>query len=302
MNLATGCSGIGAPDLAARELGWRHVFACENAAFPRAVLEHRFGFGLPGEAPLLEDFLAIDAAAFPDTECFAAGTPCQSFSMAGKRGGLEDERGNLTLKFVELCHAFQDTADNFRWALWENVPGVLSDKGNAFGTFISALVGGNAPALPPGGRAEDFENPPTEDEAARKRKRPAWPGAGMVEGPRARLAWRILDAQYFGVPQRRRRVFVVVSFGDGDPAKVLFEPRRRDGNHSPRRKSRQGTAPTLSARTKGGGGLGTDSELDGALIPEIVPQAISAEGHDASEDGTGRAARNLQTCAGRPNP
>jgi DNA (cytosine-5)-methyltransferase 1 len=318
MKFATACSGIGVPDLAAHNLGWQSVFACEREAFPRAVLEYRFGYGKPGAAPLLDDMLTIEAADFPETECFIAGTPCQSFSIAGLRGGIKDARGNLTLKFVELCHAFQDSAAAFRWALWENVPGVLSDKGNAFGTFISALVGGNAPALPPGSEADDFTPEGQQEIKDGLRARPgSWPSAGMVSGPRARLAWRVLDAQYFGVAQRRRRVFVVVSFGAGDPAKVLFEQRSRDGNPSARRNAREGTAPTLAARTKGGGGLGTDTELDGGLIPEIVPQAISSkwakgssgpagdeianlvafqqtthaltgEGFDASEDGTGR--------------
>lgn len=180
--------------------------------------------------------------------------------------------------------------------VWENVPGVLSDKTNAFGCFLAGLAG------------EDVELQP-----AGKR----WTNAGCVFGPQRAIAWRTLDAQYFGLAQRRRRVFVVASARDGfDPAQVLLEwdGMRRDS--APSRSARKNLAPTLSARTKGGGGLGTDFDLDGGLIPQAsmcltaggqqrldaetetliptigggfdVAHSLRAEGFDASEDGTGR--------------
>ncbi|TGB34367.1 DNA cytosine methyltransferase [Burkholderia thailandensis] len=155
-----------------------------------------------------------------------------------------------------------------RWLVWENVPGVLSSNGGRdFGTLL-------------GGLAEL--------------------GYGF--------AYRVLDAQFFGVAQRRRRVFVVGHFGDWRrAAAVLFERESLLGNPAPSREARQGIAPTLSARTKGGGGLGTDFDCDGGLIPQIarelttsnqridaetetllVAHTLRAEGFDASEDGTGR--------------
>ena len=132
-----------------------------------------------------------------------------------------------------------------RWLVWENVPGVLSSNGGRdFGTFLGAL-----------GQL----------------------GYGF--------AYRVLDAQYFGVPQRRRRVFVVGYLGDWRrAAAVLFERHSLQGHFAPRREKGESVAPTISARTKGGGGLGTDFDCDGGLIAH----SLRAEGFDASEDGTGR--------------
>ena len=146
-----------------------------------------------------------------------------------------------------LTLEFARLVDRMRpqWVVWENVPGVLSiDGGRAFGAFLGAL---------------------------------AEIGYGF--------AYRILDAQYCGVPQRRRRVFVVGYLGDWRrAAAVLFERESLLGNPPPRREAGKGLAPTISARTKGGGGLGTDFDCDGGLIAH----SLRAEGFDASEDGTGR--------------
>lgn len=252
------CSGIGAPEMAAPWVDWR--LASEIEAFPRAVLQARFGYQTPEDHnqgdPLLwgdmtevtPDLLRDRGIPLPDV--IVAGTPCQSFSVAGLRKGTEDPRGNLTLAFVEICHAIVDARpDGKLTVLWENVPGVLSDKGNAFGSFLGGLVGAmDALPQPAGG---------------------TWPGEGMVQGPRARAAWCVLDAQWFGVAQRRRRVFVVVDFGGAvDPAAVLLELDRLRGDTPPRREAWQDVAGTLSARTEGGGGLGTDFDLAGGIQPD----------------------------------
>jgi DNA (cytosine-5)-methyltransferase 1 len=229
----------------------------------------------------------------PWPDIVVAGTPCQAFSIAGKRQSLADDRGNLTLQFVRLIHGIlnakrADGAGRSLCVVWENVPGVLSTKDNAFGCFLSAIVGGSDPVRPPGGSK--------------------WPGFGMVAGPWARAAWGIRDAQYFGLAQRRRRVFVVVSFGNRiDPAEILFERAGLHGDFETGREAGQDVAGTLSARHSAGGGLGTDFELDGRLIAgtvsckwargtggpagdecyNLVTHALRAEGFDASEDGTG---------------
>lgn len=288
---ATFCSGIGAPEVAAPWVDWR--LASEIEPFPRAVLQERFGYRLPevhnqGEPLLWGDMTEVTPdlmrqRGIPLPDLIVAGTPCQAFSVAGARKGLADARGNLTLAFVEICHAIVAARPDGKLSvLWENVPGVLSDKGNAFGCFLGGLVG-----------AVDALPPPADG---------SWPGEGMVQGPRARAAWSVLDAQWFGVAQRRRRVFVVVDFGNCvDPAAVLLEPDRLRGDSPPRREAGERPAPTISARTRGGGGLGTDFDCDGGLIAStggmgrqdyetetMVAHTLKAEGFDASEDGTGR--------------
>lgn len=238
------CSGIEAASVAWPQ--WQAVAFSEIEKFPSAVLAHHYP-----DVPNLGDFTKIDTATLGRVDILAGGTPCQAFSVAGLRGGLNDERGNLTLKFVELAHALA-AGNGLRNAVWENVVGVLSDKTNAFGCFLAGLVGADAAIVPPG----------------------RWTNAGMVAGPKGRAAWRVFDAQYFGVAQRRRRVIVVADFGNGaDPTAVLLveEGLRRDT--PPRREARKDVAPTISARTKGGGGLGTDFDLDGGLVRHAVDVA-----------------------------
>lgn len=239
------CSGIEAASVAWHPLGWRAVAFAEIEKFPSAVLAHHYP-----DVPNLGDFTKINTRTLGRVDILAGGTPCQAFSVAGLRKGLDDARGNLTLKFVELAHELAD-GNGLRNVVWENVVGVLSDKGNAFGCFLAGLVGADTAIDPP--------------------SRGKWPTHGMVAGPKGRAAWAVKDAQYFGVAQRRRRVLVVADFGNGaDPAAVLFEPESVCRNSPPSREAGKGVAPTISARTKGGGGLGTDFDLDGGLIETVA--------------------------------
>lgn len=204
MKIGTVCSGIGAPEIAFGQYGFEPVWFAEIEKFPSAVLAHHYT-----DVPNLGDFTTDEAIGYmvqnpPDV--FVGGTPCQAFSVAGKRQSLDDDRGNLTLVFTEVWHRLR--AVGTRYAVWENVPGVLRTKDNAFGCFVSAMVGADTVIEAPSGK---------------------WPGAGLVDGPKGTIAWRTLDAQHFGVPQRRRRVFAVIGHpGDFSVAKILFEP---EGNH-----------------------------------------------------------------------
>lgn len=260
------CSGIEAASVAWHPLGWRAAWLAEVAPFPSAVLAHHYP-----QVPNLGDMKTIarrvltGEVSAPDVFC--GGTPCQAFSVAGLRESLADERGNLTLKFVEIADAI-DHVRNRRGegeciVFWENVPGVLSTKDNAFGCFLGGLAGEDGPLEPPGGK---------------------WANAGAVYGPRRAIAWRTLDAQYFGVAQRRRRVFVVASARKGfDPAQVLFEWGGVRRDTAPRREARE-TAPTIPSRSTGGGGLGTDFDCDGGLIAGTLQAGGKAAGSATQQD------------------
>jgi DNA (cytosine-5)-methyltransferase 1 len=266
------CSGISAPTMAWKPLGWHALCFAEIEAAPRSVLAHHYP-----DVPLRGDFTEIEGTEYGPVDLLVGGTPCQSFSIAGLRGGLGDDRGNLALEFARLADRARP-----RWVVWENVPGVLSSNGGSdFGSILGAL---------------------------------AELGYGV--------AYRVLDAQHFGVPQRRRRVFVVGYLGDWRrAAAVLFERHGLSGHSAPSREKGQ-NAPTIPSRSTGGGGLGTDFDCDGGLIADTAPclnaafgsklgldnqhidsgaglfvaHSLRAEGFDASEDGTGRGTPLVPVC------
>lgn len=261
LSVGSVCSGIGAPECAWQDMGWRFVWQAEIEDAPSAVLRHHFP-GVPnlGDMTLLAGRVRSGEIEAPDV--LVGGTPCQDFSVAGLRAGLAGDRGNLALAFVELANAIDAVrrADGrpAAFILWENVPGVFSDDDNAFGAILGGLVGSEraVPAGPDGG----------------------WDSAGVVDGPDRCAAWRVLDAQHFGVAQRRRRVFVLARGGAdrwacADALLPLIQ-----GMHwhpAPRRVAGEEIAPTPAARTNGSGGLGADFDLDGGLIAST----LQAGGH-----------------------
>lgn len=275
------CSGIEAASVAWEVLGfspaWFSQFDPEHKYqngpdFPSAVLAHHWP-----EVPNLGDMTKLAASmragGLDAPDILVGGTPCQAFSVAGARAGLSDHRGQLTISYGELADAIDDrrAAAGLPPAIivWENVPGVLSSKDNAFGAFLGLLAGEDCELQPPGKR---------------------WENAGYVRGPKRTVAWRILDAQYFGLAQRRRRVFVVASARtDIDPTQILFE---RDGVRRDIAPSR-GAGKAVAALTANGvGTCGADDNQGqaGHLIPQCVIGDIShtlkAEGFDGSEDGS----------------
>tara|TARA_R100001463_G_scaffold42137_2_gene88555 strand:- start:10402 stop:11643 length:1242 start_codon:yes stop_codon:yes gene_type:complete len=201
MRYGSVCSGVEAATVAWHPLGWEPQWFSEIEKFPSAVLEHHYP-----EVPNYGDMTKFKE--WPDDrtiELLVGGTPCQSFSVAGLRRGLDDPRGNLMLTYLAIAAQHRP-----RWLVWENVPGVLSsNRGRDFGTFIGAL-----------GKL----------------------GYGF--------AYRVLDAQYFGVAQRRRRVFVVGHSGDWKrAAAVLFERESLSGHPAPSRETREEVAQCLTTRT-----------------------------------------------------
>lgn len=259
------CSGIEAASVAWESLGWRCTWVAEIDAFPSAALAHRFP-----RVPNLGDMTTIAARILageveaPDV--LVGGTPCQAYSIAGLRAGLNDARGQLTLAFVILANAI-DAARAIRGKppcviVWENVPGVLSDKTNAFGHLLGGLAGEDEALQPPGKK---------------------WANAGAVFGPQRAAAWRLLDAQYFRVAQRRRRCFVIASARDGfDPTAVLFDWQGVRRDSAPSRGARSGS-PAGALRSTDGG-----SDVDHAIAGHL--QAVCmAHGQGGAEIALDRA-------------
>lgn len=244
------CSGIEAASVAWEPIGMKPLWFSEIEAFPSAVLAaHWPQVDNLGDMTKLAE--AVRAGDVPAPDLLVGGTPCQAFSVAGLRGGLSDERGQLTLSYVELADSIdekrKENGEQPAIIVWENVPGVLSSKDNAFGCFLAGLAGESEELKPAGEK---------------------WTNAGYVFGPKRTIAWRILDAQYFGVAQRRRRVFVVASARtDISPAEILFECDSLHGDITPGGEAEKEITGTLTARTHGGGGLGTDFECNGGLVP-----------------------------------
>lgn len=311
------CSGIEAATVAWKPLGWTAAGFAEIDKFPSAVLAHHYGSNMPGEplarngVPNFGDFTTIKADDVGPIDLLVGGTPCQSFSLAGLRGGLDDDRGNLALEYMRLADRCRP-----RWLVWENVPGVLSSNGGRdFGSILGALV-----------------------------------ELGYGFFYRALDAQYVrVDGYPWAVPQRRARVFVVGYLGDcRRAAAVLLEPEALRGDSPPRREAGQGiaasVAPSLTSSGRGVerpgesrgqdpvvaipfGGNNTTGPIDVAtarnahagphgrldfetetFVAEYAPalsasnpygdnesregllvaHTLKAEGFDASEDGTGR--------------
>ena len=212
------CSGIEAASVASKALGWLPAFFSEIEKYPSRALRHHYP-----ETPNHGDMTKFEEWEINGTiRLLCGGTPCQSFSVAGLRKGLDDARGNLMLTFGEMAAKLRP-----EWIFWENVAGVLSSNGGQdFGAFLGLISARNVPT-PKGG----------------------WGKAGVIPayGNAYGIAYRLFDAQYFGVAQRRRRVFVVGYLGDWRPAAaVLFERESMQGNPAPSRKTGEKIAPCVT--------------------------------------------------------
>lgn len=247
-------SGIEAASVAWSPLGWHAAWFSEIEPFPCSVLAHRYP-NIPNHGDMLTLAARIATGEVEAPPMLCGGTPCQAFSVAGLRQSLDDDRGNLTLTFCEIA----DAIDSVRTArgeepcivFWENVPGVLTTKDNAFGCFLGQLAGEDEALQPPGKK---------------------WPDAGCVFGPKRAIAWRVLDAQYFGLAQRRKRVFVVASARNGfSPTEVLFEREGSRRDTAPLREQGQEVAGTAGA------GVATGCWWDGGQVSQTL-DAVLAKG------------------------
>lgn len=257
------CSGIEAASKAWEPLGmsaaWFAQYDPEHKYktgpdFPSAVLDDRWPDTINlGDMTQIAERIRLGLVEAPPL--VVGGTPCQDFSVTGARQGLDGERGQLTLSYCHLADAIDEkrieNGEDPAVFVWENVPGVLSDKTNAFGAFIGYLAGEDCKMLPAGEK---------------------WTSAGCVYGSQRTVAWRVLDAQYFGLAQRRNRVFVVASAREGfDPTEVLFEWESLRRDIEPCRKTEKGT--TAAA----GNGLAVCCEEKPVAELDVV-SALTAKG------------------------
>ena len=321
MNYLSLFSGIEAASVAWKPLGWTCVGVAEIDPFPCAVLAHHYP-AVPNLGSVT-DITDEQIAALGPIDVVVGGSPCQDLSVAGKRVGLAGERSGLFHHQLRIFHAARHLC-GARFIVWENVPGAFSTHGGRdFAVVVGAMAGCELPVPADG-----------------------WGTEGVALGEHGLVEWAVLDAQWFGVAQRRRRVFAVLDVGDWSARPpILLEPDRLRGDSAPSREAGEGStagvikgaaigrqphngpqygdaiadgscytlttnevhavahslrgdsppsreagkdvAPTIAARTRGGGGLGTDFDCDGGLVVGVA-HSLRAEGFDASEDGTGR--------------
>lgn len=221
-NFGSLCSGIEAASFVFEPLGIHPLWLSEIADFQSRFLADKYptipNLGDMNDIPQMIDEGKVEV---PDMIC--GGTPCQAFSLAGWRNGINDDRGQLTLKYIDIVNAIDKKrlANGLSRAVffWENVEGALTDKTNAFGCFLAGLIGLQEPIISPLGKIKTSKNRDGEVTVIY----PKWPNAGVVYGKERNIAWRLLDAKYFGLPQQRRRIYVLGGGKDFQPEKILFE-------------------------------------------------------------------------------
>lgn len=289
------CSGIEAASLAWAPLGWTPVAFAErdpdkpDGGFAAALLAQRFP-----DVPNLGDLALITSdqiRSLGPIDVVVGGTPCQDLSIAGQRAGIDGERSQLFFDFVRIFDAARHLC-GARWCLWENVPGAFStNEGRDFARVVGELAGCDLA-------------PPID----------GWGSEGVALGDRGLVEWSVLDAQWFGVAQRRERLFALLDAGDWQGRRpLLLEPESLRGNSPPSREARARVARALTASTGGcsakeqqhtfideqvagpllsnsdGGGFRTGAEeaAGNHLIPDVADPITSSEGGTYTHEGRG---------------
>ena len=243
MTMGSLFDGIGGFPLAAIHNGIIPVWASEIEAFPIQVTKLRF--------PQMQhtgDITKLNGKTLPLVDVICGGSPCQDLSVAGQRRGLAGERSGLFMEQVRIVKEMRNADENRglpdhlvrpRYLVWENVPGAFSSaQGEDFRAVIEEIV-----------RIKDSACHVPRPDTGR------WePSGAAILGDRFSLAWRVLDAQYWGVAQRRRRIFLVADFGGHTAPQILFEQDRLFGDSSESQSAGQGTAGTASQGTDHTGG------------------------------------------------
>ena len=268
--------GIGGWLLAAERAGIAPIWASEIDPSPRAVTNYHFP-----EVEQLGDITKLDGASIAPVDIVTMGSPCQDLSIAGKREGLHGERSGLFIRAVELVRAMRQASSGNkpRFIIWENVLGAFSsNRGLDFKTVLEEITEEGIPI-------------PTDA--------PRWTKAGMVQCCQCDIAWRVLDAQFFGVPQRRRRIFLVADFGTGTRCaeKILFEPESLPGDTAAGKDEKEKSAAGITARIGYTGAMGFDvnasiTNIDKHAVCYSIDRAAFNQGKNAKYDfridGTGK--------------
>lgn len=287
--------GLGGWLLAAKENGIRPIWSSEIDDFPMAVSKYHFP-----EVQQLGDITKLDGAELPPVDIICAGSPCQDLSIAGKREGLAGERSGLFRKAIDIVRGMRKATNGEypKWFVWENVPGAFSsNKGHDFRAVLEEITETDIP-MPDSGR---------------------WSKGGLVRSPKCNVAWRTLDAQYWGVPQRRARIFLIAGFGADSRPEVLFEPesllrnteKSQDKRKSATRDTEQSTDTTSWAFEPG------ITSRDGRKLTEnksttlradmgdnqtavLAPAVMQSIGLDLyNGNTTGDIAATITTCTGK---
>jgi DNA (cytosine-5)-methyltransferase 1 len=253
-------SGIEAASVAWGPLGWKCAAVAEIEPFPCAVLREHYP-----SVPNLGDVTKITrevVRGLGKLDVVIFGSPCQDLSVAGKREGIGGARSGLFFQAIEIVKWAHEEC-GARFALWENVPGAFSSQsGRDFAEVVGALSGAGV-EVPEHG----------------------WGSEGAAVGPNGLVEWSVLDAQWFGVAQRRRRVFALLDFGDwaGRPP-ILLEPESLRRDSPPSREAGQSPAGTLASRTSGGGLPGTDEACEGYVTPCLTASRLQRIGESTGQD------------------
>lgn len=216
------CSGIEAASFVFEPLDIHPIWLSEIADFQSRFLAEKFP-DIPnlGDMNYIPQMIERNEIETPDMIC--GGTPCQAFSLAGWRNGINDDRGQLTLKYIDIVNSLDakrlEKGQSRTVFFWENVEGALTDKTNAFGCFLAGLMGLNEPIVSPIGDIRMIKNKEGKESVVY----PKWPNAGIIYGENRNIAWRVLDAKYFGLPQQRKRIYLLGGGKDFHPERILFE-------------------------------------------------------------------------------
>ena len=231
MTLGSLFDGIGGWLMAARHAGVTPIWASEIEPFPCSVTARHFP-----NVKQLGDITQINPDEIEPVDIVCAGSPCQDLSIAGKRKGLGGERSGLFRTAADIVRRMRtSTGGRYpRYFVWENVPGAFSSNKGADFRSVLEEIGQTEIPIPKTGK---------------------WANAGMVECDACQIAWRVLDAQYWGVPQRRRRIFLVTDFAADDrrAGEILFEQESVSGNPAESKRAGEGVAGRTAdcARTPG---------------------------------------------------